>query len=122
MRLVAKPQIRPMCCAALPYLGQSSPNVRWVDTGSEMPGFDNHVYLSEPAIIEAGRVLGLPTREEHEDARARIAQLEAEKEEMQARLTSQERRLASIEVLESEGFRIRKRPGRPPAKQEEKVT
>lgn len=107
-----------MHCAAIPFIGQSAPGVRWVDTGSELPGFDNHVYLSEPAVVEAGRVLGLPTHEEYTQARARIAELEAEVKEKSERLQSQERRLASIEILESEGFRARRRPGRPPANKE----
>ena len=109
-----------MHCAALPWVGQTH-QVRWIDTGSELPGFDNHVYLSEPAVIEACRVFGMPSPEEYRQAREYISELEQRVAEQTAALESADRRLRSIEILESEGFRARRRPGRPP-KQEEQVT
>lgn len=66
MRLVPKPVTRPGHCAVLPYLGQTAQDEQWVDTGSEMPGFDNHVYISSTAVREMAALLGYPTIKEHE--------------------------------------------------------
>lgn len=113
MRVVDRPYCRPMRCAALPYLGQTSPG-RWVDTGSELPGFDNHVYLHEQAVYEAARLLGFPERGEYLDAvrdrdqaLERVAVLEAE-------LASKTAALDAVHVLRQEGFTAARKPGRPP--------
>ncbi len=59
MQRVDRPVFKPSHCAAIPYIGQTAEGERWVDTGIEMPGFDNHVYLSETGIREAAQALGL---------------------------------------------------------------
>ena len=64
MRLVERPHCKPMRCAANPSIGQTRRDVRWIDTGSEMDGFDNHIYLSEPAVRDAAKLLGFPTPSE----------------------------------------------------------
>lgn len=64
MRLVERPVTRPQHCAAIPHRGQTAVGERWIDTGSELPGFDNHVYLSETAVLEAARVLGHPSQKQ----------------------------------------------------------
>lgn len=64
MRLVERPHARPHRCAANPSIGQTRRDVRWIDTGSEMDGFDNHIYLSEPAVRDAAKLLGFPTPSE----------------------------------------------------------
>jgi hypothetical protein len=61
MRLVPKPVTRPGHCAVLPYIGQTAQDEKWVDTGSELPGFDNHVYVSATAVREMASLLGYPT-------------------------------------------------------------
>lgn len=65
MRIVTRPVFKPLRCAAIPHIGQTD-DVRWVDTGSEMPGFDNHVYLSSSAVEEAARLLSMPTQREYD--------------------------------------------------------
>lgn len=113
MRLVDRPFCRPMRCAATPFLGQTSPG-RWVDTGSELPGFDNHVYLHEQSVYAAARLLGFPERSDYReacDARdaavARVAELEAE-------LAEKSRALEAVHTLRRAGFQPAKKPGRPP--------
>ena len=64
MRLVERPHAKPMRCAANPSIGQTRGGIRWIDTGSEMDGFDNHIYLSEPAVRDAAKLLGFPTPSE----------------------------------------------------------
>jgi hypothetical protein len=71
MRVVDKPVKRPMHCAAIPFLGQVAEGERWVDPGVEMPGFDNHVYLSATAVRQASAALGYPSLMEFAAMRAR---------------------------------------------------
>lgn len=65
MRLVDRPNHAPHRCAAKINIGQTAEGMRWVDCGVEMSGWDNHVYLSEAAVVEAASVLGLPSPKEH---------------------------------------------------------
>ena len=115
MRLVDRPYARPMHCAATPFLGQLSPG-RWVDTGSELPGFDNHVYLHERSVYEAARLLGFPERGEYrqacqdrDKALARVAELERQ-------VAEQAQALEAVQVLKNTGFQQTRPPGRPKTK------
>jgi hypothetical protein len=84
VRIVQHPVIRPQHCAVLPYIGSSSGS-GFIDTGAELPGFDNHVYVSFEAVWEMARMLGWvpPTAMEEAqrleaELRERIAELESE--------------------------------------------
>lgn len=92
MRRVDRPVFKPSHCAAIPYIGQTAEGERWVDTGVEMPGFDNHVYLSETGIREVAATLGLVFVDDDaysedltalEDAREVILKLEARVDELE---------------------------------------
>jgi hypothetical protein len=64
MRVVDRPAFKPHHCAAIPHMGQTK-DTRWIDTGAEMAGFDNHIYISEVAVNEMARLLGAPTAKEY---------------------------------------------------------
>jgi hypothetical protein len=83
MRIVDRPVTRPQHCAAIPHRGQTAEGERWIDTGSELPGFDNHVYLSETAVLEAARLLGHPSQKQLDDA---IAERDEALEELERAL------------------------------------
>lgn len=89
MRLVARPTFRPQLCAATLKGPAGSPAERWVDTGLEMPGFDNHVYLCETAVVEAARLLGFPTQKA-------LADLQRQLGEALVAKTDTERQLAEV--------------------------
>lgn len=75
MRVVDRPAFRPQHCAAIPFIGPAShPDVRWVDTGAEMPGFDNHVFLSDVAVEQAALALGYPTPAAYEALQAELVE------------------------------------------------
>lgn len=93
MRIVTRPVFKPLRCAAIPHIGQTD-DVRWVDTGSEMPGFDNHVYLSSSAVEEAARLLSMPTQREYD---ALSDELDAANEE----LADMQRRVERLEKYEA---------------------
>src|SRR6476619_4281556 len=115
MRLVDRPFARPMRCAATPFLGQTSPG-RWVDTGSELPGFDNHVYLHERSVYEAARLLGFPERSEYRQACLERDQAQARVRELEALVVEQQRALDAVQVLKNTGFAQTRPPGRPKTK------
>lgn len=113
MRLVPQAVIRPHHCAMLPHLG--SAHVKgYVDTGSELPGFDNHGYASVVFVEEAARkLLGWSSPEVVKELEDRLAERDRTIEDLRAQLEEADRHLSAIEVMESAGFRARKKPGRP---------
>lgn len=104
MRLVPRPVFKPQRCAAVPYIGQTAAEERWVDTGSEMDGFDNHIYLSESAVKAAGDVLGIPSIKDHAEV-LRLLEL-AEQE-----IAVLNKRVAELEPLEAAFMRVRTSKG-----------
>lgn len=114
MRIVDRPFARPMRCAAIPYIGQSYGERVWFDTGSEMQGPDDHVYLSGTAVKEAAAMIGWVSPGEHRLVKAELAGVNAQLEQERRRVLELQRRIDAIDVIESEGFRARKKAGRPP--------
>lgn len=113
MRLVERPHARPMRCAAIPYIGQAYGERVWFDTGSEMQGPDDHVYLSGTAVTECAKMIGWVPPGEIRQARAELAGVQAQLEQERRNVLELQRRLDAIDVIESEGFRARKKAGRP---------
>lgn len=109
MRVVDRPAIRPMHCAAIPFLGQAAENERWIDTGAEMPGFDNHVYLSATAVRQAMCLLGYPSPQEFDLMKERAEEAEEAALGLLDKLNEAEAKLAAIEALENQGFTAKRR-------------
>lgn len=113
MRLVDRPRCRPMRCAAIPYIGQAYGEKVWFDTGSELDGRDNHVYLSGTAVKQMAGMLGWVPPGEVKALLREIEALKALLVDAQAETTDLRKRFDAIDVLASQGFRERKKPGRP---------
>lgn len=117
MRLTEVAPFYPQRCAIVPYIGAHHPN-GFIDTGNEIDGI--HIYLSVVGLAEAVRVAGLvPTpvpdvRPELEAALARVAEVEAERDALDAQLSA-------VYALKNTRFAESRKPGRPP-KTREKVT
>lgn len=103
MRIVDRPAFRPQHCAANVNIGQTKEGERWIDTGVEMPGFDNHVYLCETTVREAARVFGHPTPADYEAAIA-------ERDELALELEALHRELAQLRDMKRIVDQIRKPP------------
>jgi hypothetical protein len=114
MRIVALPFARPMRCAAIPYIGQSAQGEIWFDTGSEMMGPDDHVYLSGTAVKECARMIGWVPQSDIRAVRAELDATRAQLVEARQELAGLQRQFDAIDVLASRGFVERKKPGRPP--------
>jgi hypothetical protein len=111
VRLTDKPYFTPFRCAAIPYVGQTHENTRWIDTGEELDR--EHIYLSEHAIREACKLLGWASPEEHVALQHHAAELAGRVAELEDQLTEAERFADAIDVIESKQFRARKKTGRP---------
>lgn len=108
MRLVERPHARPHRCAANPSIGQTRRDVRWIDTGSEMDGFDNHVYLSEPSVRDAARLLGFPTPSDHFALQEERDALAFENARLKADLADATETLRAIERVQAAGLSVTK--------------
>jgi hypothetical protein len=76
MRWVATPASRPHHCAAVPFIARDEEG--FIDTGSELPGYDNHVYVSVKAVREMARMVGMVGQGEYRAALERVVTLEAQ--------------------------------------------
>ena len=99
MRIVPRPTFKPMRCAALPYVGQTHAHTRWIDTGSELDGFDNHVYVSSVAVDEFNRLLGNPSKAQFGKVKAELKAAREEIAELRERVETAEKQVAAIETL-----------------------
>lgn len=115
MRLVDRPVKRPMRCAAIPFIGQSHQQVRWVDTGCEMEGgFDNHVYLSDAAVRAAMDCLHWPAPERFRELQATLDALNEENRALYEEIGKLRRFREAVHVMRDEGYQSARKPGRPP--------
>lgn len=101
MRLVDRPRFKPHHCAAIPYLGQTAEAERWVDCGTEMAGYDNHIYLSQTAVAKAAGLLGFPSPAEHAKLAAELATALTELQASLDRQAELERYAAAVEEIRS---------------------
>lgn len=82
--------IRPHHCAAVPYIGNSNSTKGFIDTGSELPGFDNRVYLSVEYIEDCARQMGFVEKARADitihSLRRQVAELEKEVNELRPKV------------------------------------
>lgn len=112
MRLVETAVIRPNRCAVIPFIA-SNDEEGFIDTGSEMNGYDQHIYVSVKAVKEMARLIGWQSpgdfnrmvTEANKNAR-RVEELAAERDALQQKFDA-------IDVLTSADFRARNKAGRP---------
>jgi hypothetical protein len=112
VRWVEVAAIRPHRCAVIPFISGHD-ELGYIDTGSEMDGFDNHVYVSVKAVKEMARLIGLPSRAEYHEAATELAAVQAELEKITTERDDLEARFEAIDILASRGFVERKKTGRP---------
>jgi hypothetical protein len=118
VRIVPQAVIRPHHCAMFPTLG-SAHRKGYFDMGSELPGFDNHGYVSVEFVEQAAQHLNWTSPEDVAEMRDHIETLERECARLQDEVDDLNRDFEAIDVLASKGFTARKKPGRKPANREE---
>jgi hypothetical protein len=57
MRWVQAATLAPHRCAAVPFLGSSSSQKGFIDTGTDMNGWDQRVYVSVEAVEQMARII-----------------------------------------------------------------
>lgn len=87
----------------------------FVDTLLTPPVVDPRIYVSYQAIVDMGRLFGLPSRDEHEAALSRLSTLEDEVDRLRADNKELERDVESAEwtLQRRFGAGIQNKPGRP---------
>ena len=118
MRFVEKAEIRPGRCAVIPTIPGTHPE-GFFDTGSELPGFDNHVYVSLVAVKEMARKINWVSPATYQEALDQIEALERQIRDAEADLRETQQFMDAIDVIESRDFRARRKPGRPKKQTEE---
>lgn len=115
MRLVERPWKTPQRCALVAHINPvETPTARWIDADAVLPGWDQHVYVSDVGVRQAMSVFGYPMPMEFAALKERAIAAEGMVDALMERLRAAEGELASIDALESLGYQKRKRPGRPP--------
>lgn len=113
MKVIAAHQVRfaPQRCAVIPYIGPSRGG-RFIDTGmSLVDGFQDRVYVSEHAVREMANLLGFPDRGEYRQAVEERDRLRARVAELEEQVGQMSEFMGALDVIESEGFRARRKPG-----------
>lgn len=125
MRIVDKAIARPHMCAVYPQIPHDHPD-GFIDTGNELYAIEPHIYVSRVAVRDMARLFGFPLPDDMDELQERLAVAEAELAELReqvGRLEAERDRavdvLRAVDVIESEGFRARKKAGRPPKKTDE---
>lgn len=115
MYFVEKPLCRPNHCAVTPFIHQDDEG--FIDTRSELPGFDNHVYVSVKSLREMIRFMKWPTPEDYQGLVDEAEGLQRKVVDLEAQLREVDRELDAVEVLKrAPKWSEAKRAGRPPKK------
>lgn len=112
MQVVERPGLEPGYCIAT--LSSEDPR-GFVDTGLSPAVIDPRIYVSAQAIIDMGRLFGLPSPEEHAVALEKIAELGTRVEQLEEDNINLERDVQSAEWTLERQFatKIQNKPGRP---------
>jgi hypothetical protein len=110
MKFVPRPDAYPGHSALDPGRKAGS-DCKWIDTGRTLGGC--RVYLTDSDARQLGAMVGLVHPQEVRRVQAE-ADAHAERvQRLEKELLEERRRWDALDVLESEGFRARKKPGRP---------
>lgn len=115
--LVQRAISRPNHCAVLPSLGQSHAR-GYFDTGVDLQGFDNRVYVSVEAVEVMARTLGWVGPEDLADRDREVAALERELMDLREQLAEADKELGAVYSLKSKGWTPAAKPGRKPVQRE----
>lgn len=115
MRLVDKPDFYPFKCVISGDAGDEGP---YVDTEFSFPVYnpsypEPRIFLKASRVRELGRFVGMVDGLDVEALRDERDGLERACAELRDEVARLSRELEAVDLLESAGFRRRKRPGRP---------
>jgi hypothetical protein len=118
LRFVEKALRVPHHCAVIPHMGGAHRD-GYVDTGVELAGFDNHVYVSVVAVREILRELKWPQPEDHAEALRTIDALQHQVVQLEDQVREADRFAEAAEyTLGRFGTKVQRKPGRPKTQKE----
>lgn len=117
MRWVPAAVNRPNRCAAVPFIASHDAD-GFIDTGSQLPGWDPHVYVSVKAVREMARIIGMEPGGQAAAYDQALAAKDTELAGVREQLAEAERKLEAVQVLKSAGYSAGRKPGRPPKQKE----
>jgi hypothetical protein len=85
-----------------------------VDSGNELPGFDNHIYTSVAAVKEMAKLIKWVSPEDHSVALAQRDAALSRIEALEEDLAEERRKVEAIDFLGSTDFVARKKRGPKP--------
>jgi hypothetical protein len=100
--IVRQPISPPHRCAIVPYITEDPGG--FIDTGTELPGWDPHVYVSATGALEIAKAFGFPTPGALATAVARVTELEAANAELTEQLDRAQSQLDAVAVLQAHGY------------------
>lgn len=112
MRWVQQAAIRPHRCAVLPFVGNSNTSRGFIDTGSELDGWDNHVYISVDAVEEMARLLGWVPPHVLKAMEAKADSTQADLTDAISEIKELELELDAVQTLKAKGWGPATKPAR----------
>ena len=114
MRWVPQAAIRPHKCAVIPFIGNSNAKKGFIDTMTDLPGWDPHVYVSVEAVEEMARMIGWMPAHVSAGQKDRLAEKDEVIESLRSDLALRDMQLEAVQVLKNSGrFEQTRPPGRP---------
>jgi hypothetical protein len=110
MQFTQRADFSPGICAVTGKGTSEAPD-GFIDTCNEIGGF--HVYVSLAGLARMCEFVEWPTKEQYEELVKERERWEAEREEREIELAELRAFKASVHVIEGQGFKPRKKPGRP---------
>jgi hypothetical protein len=97
----------------IPFVGNSNAKKGFIDTGTDLSGWDPHVYVSVEAVEEMARMIGWQPAHVQQGTKERAAVVQADLESARAEVEALTEQLAAVRVLKNSGFAQANPPGRP---------
>lgn len=111
MRRIEKPLDKPHSCAIIPGRGDTNEPRGFIDIDRVLPGWDPHVYVSQAGAEALAQFIGWSSGDHVKELEATISSLEEEVELLKSEIAQADKFLDAVDVLESKGFRTRRRTG-----------
>lgn len=112
MRHVEKPELLPHRCAMNPGITEDPRG--FFQAYSPLVGIDPVIYISATMVDEMAKQLGMATAAEKAEFEQQAKELNDRIAALETELNEASSTLEAIDLIESAGFRQRKKTGRPP--------
>lgn len=92
------PALRPQRCAVFPHISASM----WIDTGIDIQGYDPHVYISDVAAKELGKMVGMVAEQKLTLAKRELSEAKDEISRLKNKVEELERFKDAVQLIKAE--------------------